>query len=52
MTVPYLYDDKMCAKVIIFASGEVISVGAKNATGAKHHLEYMAQRLKEHYFDN
>lgn len=43
----YLHDDKTCAKVIIFASGKVISVGAKNVSGAKHDLEYAVQRLKE-----
>jgi transcription initiation factor TFIID TATA-box-binding protein len=43
----YLKDDKTKAKVSIFSSGKMISIGTKNYEDAKHDLDYAAKRLAE-----
>jgi transcription initiation factor TFIID TATA-box-binding protein len=43
----YLQDQKTRAKVIIFASGKLISVGAKSIKDAKHDLDYASRKLAE-----
>lgn len=41
----YLKDVNTQAKVLIFASGKMISVGTKSLKAAKHDLEYASKRL-------
>jgi transcription initiation factor TFIID TATA-box-binding protein len=43
----YLQNRETVAKIIVFASGKLISVGAKSFRDAKHDLEYAAGRLAE-----
>ena len=43
----YLKDRNTRAKVSIFATGKMISVGAKSFQAAKHDLNYAARRLTE-----
>lgn len=43
----YLKDEKTVEKVSIFATGKMISVGAKTLDAAGHDLRYAANRLVE-----
>lgn len=43
----YLKDQKTKAKVSIFSTGKMISVGAKSFQDAKHDLNYATKRLAE-----
>lgn len=43
----YLKDERTNAKVSIFSTGKMISVGAKSFQAAKHDLNYTTQRLAE-----
>lgn len=43
----YLKDDNTRAKIIIFATGKMISVGTTRLEDAKHDLRYATRRLKK-----
>ncbi len=43
----YLKDERTNAKVSIFSSGKMISIGSKSFRAAKHDLSYATKRLAE-----
>ena len=43
----YLRDEKTRAKVSVFSTGKMISVGSKSYDDVKHDLKYAAKRLEE-----